>query len=469
MNTDSSAKLELRRSFLWRFVAAAGGMASTLLLTVVAVRTLDSHEAATFFAVLAALSFGSKIGCLGMGPNVIRLVASEADPIASRRIAGTHLQAAFLLSCLSAPVIAFIGCNGLLGDSVFLPAFGITTAIIVIESTRLMISDIFTGAGRVKASVATMHYVRSLVVLPFVALAVFVLDDPSLLALLATYLAVAAVQFVIAVVHVNRDALIFGSTGGIATLRKAVKDGSKLFSLDLSEFMILQGTIWLATAVFPPAVATQYAAAVTLAMQVVVLESLSGLAVAAPTARLWAAGKKDEVVRMLSNAATLSAAVVVLVVALLAVLGEFVVEIAYGPELKPAATMLLILAAGGIVQASFKRSITMLVVSGEITAAARTATSLMLLALPCAVAAAVYGGPIALAVVASCSVAVMDIGLWATARKVLGRAPCAHFHVIRAIRYLAYQPDPEAGSEKATSDVLTPAATLSPDSRKMKP
>ena len=121
MTTDNKAKLELRSSFLWRVGAAAGGMISTLLLTVVAVRTLNHQEAATFFAILVALSFGSKIGCLGMGPNVIRLVAGEFDAGVRCKIAGTHLRATFLLSCLTAPVIAFIGCNGLLGHSMFLP------------------------------------------------------------------------------------------------------------------------------------------------------------------------------------------------------------------------------------------------------------------------------------------------------------------------------------------------------------
>jgi O-antigen/teichoic acid export membrane protein len=459
VTTDLKAKLELRSSFLWRVGAAAGGMASTLLLTVVAVRSLSHQEAATFFAILAALSFGSKIGCLGMGPNVIRLVAAETDAGERRKIAGTHLRAAFLLSGLTAPLIAFIGCNGLFGHPVFLPAFVMTTILIVIESARLMISDIFAAEGRVRASVATMHYVRSLLVLPFVVIAVYALNDPSLLAVLATYLAVAAIQFLIAVAQVNRYASLFGSTGGIATLRKAVKEGTQLFSLDLAEFMIMQGTIWLATAVFTPSVATQYAAAVTLAMQVTIFESLAALSVVAPATRLWAVGKKDEVIRMLSNAATLSTAVVIVIFLSLLLGGPLLLKVAYGPAMEPAATMLVILAAGGIVQVSAKRSVTVLIVSGRITAAARTATTLMILTVPCAVAAAVYGGPLMLAVVTAVGIGALAVGQLVTARRTLGLAPHASFNVLAAARYLAHLSGPD--SEQAEEEqVLAAAAAL---------
>jgi O-antigen/teichoic acid export membrane protein len=419
-----------------RVIAAAAGMASMLLMTVVVVRSLEAHEAATFFAILASLSFGAKIGCLGMGPNVIRLVAMEPDPAARRKITGTHLQATFLLSCITAPIIAIVGLNGLFGHGSFWPAFVMTTLLIIVETTRLMISDIFTATGRVHASVATMHYIRSVIALPFVAVLVFGLHHKSLFAVLGTYLAVATVQFAIAVVHARKDISYFDVTGGFATLRTAIKEGTQLFSLDLAEFLMLQGTIWLAIALFSPTVATQYAAAVTLAMQVTILESLTGLAVAAPASRLWAAGKKDEVVRMLSNSATLNAFIVVAIVAALTVFGRFVVETAYDSSMAPAATFLLILAVGGIVDASFKRSITMLVVSGTITAAARTAVVVLAIAFPTAVVSAVLAGPTALAAVTSVSIAVMAVAQWRTAQRTLGCAPRAHHHIILAARDL---------------------------------
>jgi len=69
MTTKESPHVEIRRSFGWRMVAAALGMASAFLLTVIIVRTLDTREAATFFAIVAALSIGPMVGRLGLGPN----------------------------------------------------------------------------------------------------------------------------------------------------------------------------------------------------------------------------------------------------------------------------------------------------------------------------------------------------------------------------------------------------------------
>jgi O-antigen/teichoic acid export membrane protein len=419
-------------------------MASAFLLSIIVVRALDVHDAATYFAILAAISIGPLIGRLGMGSNVIRLMPAESDIEARRKIAGTHLQATFLLSCLSAPLIALVSCNGLLGHSDFLPTFVMTTLVVVIESTRLMLSDIFAAAGRVRAAVATMHYVRSLLTLPLVALVVFAVSRPSLVAVLAAYLAAAAMQFALTVVHARNDVAIFGFSAGISTLRKAIGQGVQLFSLEFSEFMMMQGTIWLATAALSSVAATQYAVAVNLAMQVTVLLRLSSVAAEPPAARLWAAGKKEQVVRMLSNAATLNTFIVIIVVGLLMVLGPFVVEIAYGASMRPAGTMLVVLAASGIFQACFTASIVMLIVTGHIGATARTAVLVLSVAVPCAVAAAWLSGPIALAVVTSVSISAMSTCQWLTARKSLGSAPRAHYRLLRAARELQKHPDAKA-------------------------
>lgn len=446
--TDSNAAIsELRRSFSWRVLAAVFGLLSTLLLTVVVVRTLEPREAATFFAILAALAFGSKIGCLGLGPNLIRLVAAEPDARVGKIIAGTHLQATLLLTCTTAPVIALIGCNALIGRSEFWPVFVITTLLIIIESARLIISDIFTAVGRVRASVAMMHYIRSALALPFVAVVVFALHKPSLVAVLGTYLAVATVQFAVAVVMARKYVLMKRLSAGWSMMRTAVRDGATVFGLDMSEFLMMQGTIWLATAMFSPEVATQYAAAVTLALQVTVLEALAAIALAAPSARLWSVGKRDAVMRMLSNAATLSVFVVVLIVLVMAVFGKAVVEIAYREDMGPAAGLLLIIAMGGLCQAFFKCSSTLLIVNGNIWQAARTGLVLLALAAPCSVAAAYYSGPVALATVTAVGISAMAVGQYVTAVRVVGVSPRAHFNVVAAAKGLVRDRAEDGGDE----------------------
>ncbi len=430
------ANRELRRSFGWRMFAAGAGMGATFALSVIIVRALDLREAAAFFAILAALAIGPIVGRLGLGQNVIRLMRAEGDAEVRRKIAGTHLHATILLTCLSAPVIGLVACNALIGHANFVPAFVLTTLLIALESIRLIVSDIFAAAGRVRASVATMHYVRSILTLPTVAIVVFAIGHTTLVAVLAAYVAVAATQLVVALVHARNDVSYFNFSGGISTLRAAVGQGTQIFTLDFTDFMLKQGTIWLATAAFQPLPATQYAAAMTLAMQVTVLDGLCSLAVAPPAARLWAAGKKDQVIRLLSNAATLSTFISVSVVLVIALFGPLILELAYGAPMRAASIILLILAASGAFETFFDGSITLLIVSGNIAAAARTAVTVLVIAVPCAVAAAWFGGPMALAVVGFLSVVAKSVSLWLTARKTMGSAPHGHRAPIRATREL---------------------------------
>ncbi|MBI3214152.1 MAG: lipopolysaccharide biosynthesis protein [Mycobacterium sp.] len=432
---DSAAKTELHRSFVLRVVAAAAGMVSTFLLTVIVVRTLDSKDTAAFFAVLAALSIGPLVGRLGLGPNVVRLIPSESDPGKKRAIAGAHLRSTIFLTLPTAPLIALAATAGLIGHGDFLPAVALTTVIIVIETVRLMLSDIFAAVGRVAASVATMHYIRSTMVLPVIGLVAITLESPSLVILLATYAVVAAIQLAVALFAARHNVAFRGSTG-IAGVRDAITSGTKLFSLELSSFLMMSGTIWLANAAFHPTMATHYSAAATIAMQVTILESLAALAVTPPAARLWAAGKKDDVVRLLSNLATVNVTITTLTVIALAVIGDLALQFAYGPLMRDANILLVILAASGIFQAAFNVNISLLIIGGNVNEVSRTAVMVLAVTFPLTVAAAFLGGPVELAIVSSCGVAALSFCEWLTARKVFHRAPRAHRHVIRAVREL---------------------------------
>lgn len=440
MSTDqSSARTELRRSFSLRVVAAAAGMISTFLLTVIVVRTLDARDTASFFAILAALAIGPLIGRLGLGPNVIRLIPTESDPAKKRVIAGTHLRATVLMTLPSAPVVALAATAGLIGHGDFIPALLLTSTIITIETVRLMLSDIFAAVGRVGASVATMHYIRSTIVLPVVGLVAITLEKPNLITLLATYTVVAAAQLAVALAIARPNVAFLGSAG-IASLRRAIDAGTRLFSLELSAFLMMSGTIWLANAAFVPLAATHYSAAATIAMQVTILESLAALAVAPPAARLWAAGKKDDVVRLLSNLATVNTAITIALVAGLVLVGEFALQFAYGAPMRDANVLLAILAASGIFQAAFGVNISLLIIGGHIGEVSRTAIMVSVVALPTAIAAAFLGGPVPLAIVSSCGVAALSFCEWLTARKIFDQAPRAHRHLIRAVRELVHGP-----------------------------
>jgi O-antigen/teichoic acid export membrane protein len=169
---------------------------------------------------------------------------------------------------------------------------------------------------------------------------------------------------------------------------------------------------------------------------VTLLESLAALAVTPPAARLWAAGRRDEVVRLLSSLATINTVVVVLVVLAFAAFGDVALEIAYGPEMRGAMWLLVVLACGGIAQGAFGVNISLLIICGRINEVSRTALGVLAVFLPCAVAAAFLGGPMQLAIVSACGMAALSVCEWFTARRCLDRAPHPRLNPVLAVREL---------------------------------
>ncbi|KUI23920.1 teichoic acid transporter [Mycobacterium sp. IS-1742] len=429
----------MRRSFGWRTAAAGAGLLSTLLLTVVVYRMLDARDAAVFFAILAALSIGPLVGRLGLGPNVIRLVAAEPSGLARRAIASSHLGATGALSVISAPVVAVLATWALRDAAHYLPVVLLTTAAIVAESLRLTLSDIFAATGRVGASVATTHHLRSLLVLPVVGAIALTVSDPTLLEVMVCYAAVSCLQLGVALIFARRD-IALRAGGSAATVRQALSAGSRLFTLDLAAFLCLPGTVWLANVVFVPQTAALYSAAATLALQVTIVESLAALAVTPAAARLWAAGEREQVVRVLSALATLSTAVTVVAVGVLAVAGAPLLGFAYGPSMREAAVLLVIMAAGGIAKTAFGVNITLLIVSGHITEAARTAVLVLAASVPVAVAAAVAGGPVWLAAASAAATIAVAVAQWWSARRAVGIGPRAGWRVGVAWQSIRHSP-----------------------------
>jgi O-antigen/teichoic acid export membrane protein len=436
VNAESTgAKAELRRSFVLRVGAAAAGTISTFLLTVIVVRTLDARDTAAFFAILAALPIGSIVGRLGLGQNVVRLIPAEPTVEGRRIVAGTHLQATVVLTLPTAPLIAVCATVGLIGHGDFPTALLLTSAMIMLEAVRTMLSDIFAALGRVTAAVATMHYFRSAAVLPVVGIVAYGIEDPTLLNLLTAYTVVAAIQVVVSLGFARRD-LAIRFSGVFSSLRRAIADGSRLFAFEVTAFLIISGSIWLASATFPPETAAHYSAAMTIATQVTLFEGLAALAVMPPAARLWAAGRKREVVRLLSDLSTVNTVITIAVVAGLAAFGTIALEFAYGPSMRDAGVLLVILAAGGIPQAALSVAASLLIISGEIDAVGRTALLVLVVVVPSAVAAAFFGGALTLAIVAALGLATLYVALWFTARRHLESAPFPHWRVIRAVREL---------------------------------
>ncbi|MQA33997.1 lipopolysaccharide biosynthesis protein [Modestobacter roseus] len=446
---------EVRRSFGLRMVVAVLGLVATFGTSVLAVRALDARPAAGFLAVLGALMLGPMVGRLGLGQSAIRAISAAPGPgeVAVQVVA--HLRAVALLSLLTAPAVAWLATAVVQDDRgrvVLLVA-----AMIVLETVRLTVSDVFAALGRIPWSVAATHHSRSIIAL--VAMGVVVLasgGSTTLLTLLTVYagtsLALLAVVLSALLVGLPRRARGTGRRWW-APMLAAVAAGAWLFTVELGAFLVGRGDVWLAGWAFGAQDALEYSTASVLAMQVTVLEGLANIAIAPVAARMWAAGEHARVFRLLSASATLSTAVTVLAVALAWLLGPQALAL-YGDGLGDAAPYLGVLATGGLGMAVCGSCAVLLVVTGNGRAAAGSVTVAMLVAVPAAVLAARLGGPLPLAVASAVATAVLFGSYVVACRRTFGRAPLPTRHLRTSLLVLAGR-DAAAPASPETEIVAT--------------
>ncbi|MBW0114573.1 lipopolysaccharide biosynthesis protein [Pseudonocardia abyssalis] len=433
--TSADTTSELRRSFGWRMPTAIAGLASTFLVTVVAVRLLDGRDAALFLSVLIALNIGPMIGRLGLGQNVLRLIPAQPDDAGRRRVGGGHLLATLLLSAGTAPVVAVLAGASAAGRPGHLLVVCGVAVLIVLETVRLTLSDVFAAHGLVRWSVAMTHHVRSTVVLPLTLVLVLLPSASAVLSLIGIYVAVSALLLLIGMVRARHLVTIHGA-GAASMVVRSVVTGAVLFATDLAAFAVGQGTVWAATAGLPAEASAQYATAAVLALQITVVESLAAIAVMPAAARLWASGQHERMVRILSAVATLTTAAAVVAVLVLVAAGPLVLHVAYGPELTGAYPMLVILAAAGLAKTSFGINIAVLVISGHARRAAVTALVVLGLAVPAAWWAVGTQDARWLAAVAGGATVVLAVAQWRTAATVVRSAARPHADLRAAWRTL---------------------------------
>jgi len=442
---------ELRRSFGLRGLAAVGGLLATFLTTVIAVRSLDPREAVTLLAVLAALMLGPMVGRLGLGQNVLRTLSAQTEPAVARRLAGAHLRTATASTAISAPLVAAAATAGLFGTPQFVPVLVLTALLVVLESVRLMLSDVFAANGMVRSAVATTHHVRSVVVLPGLVACAFLMARPTLIAMLVVYVVIAALLIVAVAAPARRCVSLSGRGMPGTTVRAVLAAGIALLTVDVALFVVGRGDVWLAAAVFDATDAAHYSTASTLAFQVCVVDGLASLAMTPIAARMWAGGQRPELLRLLSAVSTLSAAATAVAVLGLVVLGNPVLGVAYGAGFTAAYPVLVLLGLGGLVKVSFGMNVTLLIAMGRLRSAAAVALLVLAVTVPIAVLGAVLFGTAGLAAGTAVAAVALPVGQWLLARRALADvpgavAPRAHLDVRRAWQEVrAAKPGPAAG------------------------
>jgi O-antigen/teichoic acid export membrane protein len=433
------AAREVRRSFGLRIAVALLGLVAAFSMTVLAVRTLSPREATTFLAILAALMVGPMLGRLGLGQSLIRALAGAPSPGAASAQVKGHLRATMVLSAVSAPVVAWFATLG--ADRSRGAVWALVTVLVVAETLRLTLSDVYAARGQVVRSVSATHHARSIIVLAVLGTAVLGAESSSLVSFLLLYAATSCCLLVLHAVPVMRS--VRGTkVRSWHLVRTAVLSGAQLFVLEVGAFLVGRGDVWLSAWAFPAEEALRYSTASVLAMQVTVVEGLANIAIFPVAARLWAAGRRDQVIGLLRASATLTTAVTGLLVVLTWLLAPWVLGVAYGEDLRAAAPLLVVLASGGLAMAVFGGCAVLLVVSGHARAAAWSVGLTLAVVIPAGVAAGVLGGPMSLALVSAGSTVVLHVAYGVTCRRVLSEVPLPSLRVRRTLQALRSGEDP---------------------------
>lgn len=434
---SKTARRELRRSFSLRVLTAVGGLLSTFVTLGLVSRYLSAEDAAVYLGVLAALMLGPMLGRFGLGQNVLRTIGQESDLGRRRHVAGTHLRIALFLTALTAPFVAVITTIRLAGDGGrFVVVAALTASLVILETVRLMASDVFAATSRVVASVATTHHVRSILALPLVAALVRLVDQPTLTDVLLVYLAAGAFPLLaVGLAAIREISLWTRPANGAVT--SALRAGFALFTVDAGLFLVGRGDVWLANAVFSDIEAQRYSTASTVAFQAMVLQGLASLAITPIAARMWASGERADLLRLLRAVATLTTASTVAAIVALAVVGRPLLDL-LGKGLAQGYPLLVVLAVGGLGQAVFGMNITLLIAQGRLRRAAGAAGAALLAVVPVAVVAALAWGPLGLAVATAFAMIAYSGGLWLAVRPLVAgigqRAALPGWNLVQALR-----------------------------------
>ena len=375
----------LKRNFAPRLVMAGFGMATTFVLTLLAVRILDARAATAFAAIVAALMIGPMLGRLGLGTRAMLLIAGETGAQRAE-VASDHLFATAVFATLTAPAIAFVATTSLShmpGRTLYI---ALTAMLLILESIRLTMSDIFAGLGMFGWSVFTTHHVRSVLMLIGVGAAA-VWGGFTLMTVLVVGLVVGLLTVIVGLYRLV-GAVTLGRPPTPRALVLATRAGVVLLLIDLASFLVGRGDVWLAAASFEPVAALRYSTASLVAFQITVPMGLANVALSPIAVRMWKDHAWDQLRDKVDSVAAISVALTTAATLIFWFAGPFVVGLVYGSELRSAWLPLAILATGTIVFSAWGGSSVLLIVSGHAREAAFTGLVVLAVIIPLAALAA---------------------------------------------------------------------------------
>ena len=410
---------EFIRGFNLRIAMSVIGMASTFALTVIASRLLADAELARFYALLASLAILPVLSRFGLNTKAVQDLGAargRGDWATAVRLADQYVRACLVPSVLTGPVVAVVFVAWSSGGS--FPAYAVLASLILVtESIRLTHSDIFIGLGFPGWGALLAHQVRAVAVVAIVAVDVVVFDASMNLLRLLTIMAVVGVA--LAAVGQIRLWMVPGRAEGRSQnldLGALARVGAPFALVDLAYVVIASGDIWLANKAFDPTGAAVYSTASVLAKQIVAPIGLANIALGPVAAGYLAQRRTADLERIVRTVLSGLGLLLLPGLVVVSLFGDRILAFAYGARFEAAHVpfTVLLVGYGAVVLLGLSR--TVLLMAGGQRLAMVLSLGWTMAIVPVGVAAAVLGGPTALAVAAACGtaglVAIQAVGAW---------------------------------------------------------
>lgn len=379
-SVPDSTKAEFRVSFVWRVGFAIAGIFANFALGVVAARSLEKREVASYYVLVTALMIGPSLARMGLGAKAVQQIGAlrgSGDPNEARSFA----RATLTKSALSTIVVS--GVLGALvvarpGDEHYVVLSLLASGLLACEAIRLTIADVFAGFGRARWSAAMTHSVRAILSALIVGALMLAGVDLTLGVVFGAVAAASAGLVLAGWWRVRPDIRCDRTSAHRARLPLAA--GAAFLVAELVGLIIGRGDIWIAAWSLDAKQAALYGAASVIAMQLGTPVGLANMALAPVIAAEWHAGRRRQVEDLVRSILTLATLAMVPIVVVIVLWGGDLLSWLYGAEFGAAGDELAVLAVGNAALFVFGAANAVLLMTGGARVAA-VMLSLWLLAI----------------------------------------------------------------------------------------
>jgi O-antigen/teichoic acid export membrane protein len=418
----------------WVVVGRFGGIAATMFVNIILAHALSPDEYGQFFLITTAIGFASVVAMCGVNGTIMRLVSESIglkDSARGRRALWIGLRVALIagpcVAIVTSLIIASL-CQGLPVAAAVVP---IAVALVLMawqqiaaEGLRSMQehrwANIFSGGqggGVVTIGLFTgLFALGSVCARPSLQMALWMYAAAPLMTLPVTIF----VLYRVACTKLSYISDYIPHKTTALQVRDFLNLSGSLLLIQTLVFATTQADVWFAGAVLSTSDFARYGAARRLLTVVVMPLQLINLTAAPSIGELFAAGRIPMLQRMLRMSSTIAFSVAFVLTLLLAVGGQRLLGLLFGPWYQEGLGVLLILALGQMVVAWCGSSGYALVMTGrqavELVITLRASFLLLLLA----PLAATFYGELGIAVAVSISAAVKGLGEWWAVRRLLG-------------------------------------------------